>query len=151
MSDRFAGRTVVITGGSQGIGKSIATFFAEEGANVSVIDINKESLNKTEKELKEYNPNLHTKVVDIVQSAEVEDVMEEVYEKFGSIDILVNNAGILKDNLIFKMSDEDWEAVTDVHLKGSFNSARAAQKYMVKQKYGRIINISSTSALGNRG
>ena len=72
-------------------------------------------------------------------------------ETFGSLDILVNNAGVIRDNLLFKMTDSDWQTVMDVHLKGSFNAARAAQKYMVENKYGRIINISSTSALGNRG
>ena len=77
--------------------------------------------------------------------------MKEVYETFGSIDILVNNAGVIRDNLIYKMTDEDWLTVMDVHLKGAFYASRAAQQYMTKQKYGRIINISSTSALGNRG
>src|SRR5690625_1250598 len=77
--------------------------------------------------------------------------MKEVVSAFGSLDILVNNAGVIRDNLLFKMTDNDWQQVMDVHLKGSFNAARAAQKYMVDNKYGRIINISSTSALGNRG
>lgn len=77
--------------------------------------------------------------------------MEEVVQQFGTLDILVNNAGIIRDNLLFKMTDDDWQFVMDVHLKGSFNASRAAQKYMVKQNYGRIISISSTSALGNRG
>src|SRR5690625_2654370 len=77
--------------------------------------------------------------------------MKEVVSAFGSLDILVNNAGVIRDNLLFKMTDNDWQQVMDVHLKGSFNAARAAQKYMVEQRFGRIINISSTSALGNRG
>ena len=77
--------------------------------------------------------------------------MAEVVEQFGSIDILVNNAGVIRDNLLFKMTDEDWQMVMDVHLKGTFFVTRAAQKYMVQNQYGRIINISSTSALGNRG
>src|SRR5690625_6708073 len=77
--------------------------------------------------------------------------MKEVVSAFGSLDILVNNAGVIRDNLLFKMTDNDWQQVMDVHLKGSFNAVRAAQKYKVDNKYGRIINISSTSALGKRG
>src|SRR5690606_22630294 len=88
---------------------------------------------------------------NVVNSHEVEAAMERVMKEYGSIDILVNNAGIIRDNLLFKMTDNDWDQVIDVHLKGAFNTTRAAQKYMVQQKYGRIINISSTSALGNPG
>jgi 3-oxoacyl-[acyl-carrier protein] reductase len=81
----------------------------------------------------------------------VEASIKEIADTFGSLDILVNNAGVIRDNLLFKMTDSDWQTVMDVHLKGTFNAVRAAQKHMVANKYGRIINISSTSALGNRG
>src|SRR5699024_11159731 len=94
---------------------------------------------------------IFTKVVNVAESEEVETAVDDIVNTFGSLDILVNNAGVLRDNLVFKMTDDDWQNVMDVHLKGSFNTARAAQKYMVKNKYGRIINTSSTSALGNRG
>jgi 3-oxoacyl-[acyl-carrier protein] reductase len=149
MGERFAGKVALITGGSRGIGKAIARLFAEEGAKVAVIDVNGEALQEAAEELKQFE--LYTKVANVVESQEVENAMKEVYESFGSLDIVVNNAGVIRDNLLFKMTEPDWQAVMDVHLNGSFNVAKAAQTYMVKEKYGRIINISSTSALGNRG
>lgn len=151
MPGRFEGRTAFVTGGSRGIGKGIATLFAEEGANVAIIDLNEEALSETASELREKGYQVYSKVANVVDPEQVEAAMKEVFEEFGSVDILVNNAGVIRDNLLFKMTDSDWQTVMDVHLKGSFNAARAVQKYMVEKKYGRIINISSTSALGNRG
>src|SRR5258708_36205305 len=81
----------------------------------------------------------------------VQDTVDKAASHFGRLDILVNNAGVLRDNLLFKMSEDDWDTVMNVHLKGAFLCSRAAQKYMVQQKYGRIVSLSSTSALGNRG
>ncbi|TMU87385.1 SDR family oxidoreductase [Bacillus sp. BHET2] len=149
MGKRFAGKVAFVTGGSRGIGKAIARHFAEEGAKVAIIDVNEEALKEASVELEKYD--LYTKVANVVESQEVEEALREVNELYGSVDIIVNNAGVIRDNLVFKMTDNDWQTVMDVHLKGSFNVAKAAQSYMVKQKYGRIINISSTSALGNRG
>ena len=151
MTGRFENRVAIITGGSRGIGKAIAENLAAEGAKVAIIDVNEEALLATEEEFKQKEYDFLTKMADVTSSEEVEQAIGEVNEHFGSIDVLVNNAGVIRDNLIFKMTDADWQTVMDVHLKGSFNMTRAAQKYMVKQKYGRIINISSTSALGNRG
>lgn len=151
MTKNFTGRVALVTGGSRGIGKGVAQRFAEEGAKVAIIDINEEALQEVHTEFTEKGFEIFTKKVDVVQAEEVETVTEEIVNTFGRIDILVNNAGIIRDNLLFKMTDSDWQQVMDVHLKGSFNAARAVQKYMVEQKYGRIINISSTSALGNRG
>ena len=151
MAGRFEGRVAFVTGGSRGIGKGILQLFAEEGAKVAFIDLNEEALAETTNELREKGYEVYSKVVNVTDSGQVEQAMKEVYDTFGSVDILVNNAGVIRDNLLFKMSDSDWQTVMDVHLKGSFNAAKAAQKYMVEQKYGRIINISSTSALGNRG
>lgn len=151
MAGRFLGRVAFVTGGSRGIGKGIVEYFAEEGAKVAFIDLNEEALGETTRELKEKGYEVFSKVANVTNASEVESAMKEAYDTFGSIDILVNNAGVIRDNLLFKMTDSDWQAVMDVHLKGSFNAARAAQKYMVENKYGRIINISSTSALGNRG
>lgn len=151
MSGRFNGRVAFVTGGSRGIGKAIVELFAKEGAKVAFIDINEEALSHTERELKEKGYEVFAKVASVTEKEQMEQIMEEVYNKYGSLDILVNNAGVIRDNLLFKMADSDWETVMDVHLKGAFYSARAVQKYMVQQKYGRIINISSTSALGNRG
>jgi 3-oxoacyl-[acyl-carrier protein] reductase len=149
MGERFAGKVALVTGGSRGIGKAIARIFAEEGAKVAIIDVNEKALNEASEELKQYE--LYTKLVNVVESQEVEEALKEVYESYGSLDIVVNNAGVIRDNLLFRMTEPDWQTVMDVHLKGSFNVAKAAQRYMVKHKYGRIINISSTSALGNRG
>jgi 3-oxoacyl-[acyl-carrier protein] reductase len=151
MAGRFSGKVAFVTGGSRGIGKGIVELFAEEGAKVAFIDLNEEALSETTSELKEKGYDVYSKVANVADAEQVENAMKEVYEAFGSVDILVNNAGVIRDNLLFKMTDSDWQTVMDVHLKGSFNAARAAQKYMVEKKYGRIINISSTSALGNRG
>ena len=151
MEKVFTGRTAFITGGSRGIGKSIAERLASDGAKVAIIDINEEALQQVASEWKEKGYEIFTKKTNVVVREEIEEAMAETVEAFGSLDILVNNAGIIRDNLLFKMTDDDWQQVMDVHLKGAFNSVRAAQKYMVEQKYGRIINISSTSALGNRG
>ncbi|MGF3103079.1 3-oxoacyl-ACP reductase FabG [Rossellomorea sp. DUT-2] len=149
MGERFRGKVALVTGGSRGIGKAIAKLFAEEGAKVAIIDVNEEALLEVNGELREYE--IYTKVANVVESEEVEEAIKEVYDTFGSVDIVVNNAGVIRDNLLFKMTDTDWQTVMDVHLKGSFNVAKAAQGYMVKNRYGRMINISSTSALGNRG
>ncbi|TYS91585.1 3-oxoacyl-ACP reductase FabG [Rossellomorea aquimaris] len=149
MGERFRGKVALVTGGSRGIGKEIAKLFALEGARVAILDVNEKAFLEVSEELSEYE--LYTKVANVVESQEVEEAINEVFETFGSVDIVVNNAGVIRDNLLFKMTDTDWQTVMDVHLKGSFNVAKAAQGYMVKNGYGRIINISSTSALGNRG
>ncbi|UOQ94627.1 3-oxoacyl-ACP reductase FabG [Halobacillus shinanisalinarum] len=151
MAGRFDGKIAFVTGGSRGIGKGIVQRFAEEGAKVAIIDVNEEALNETANEFKEKGFEIFPQVADVVDFEQVESAVKKAHEKFGSIDILINNAGVIRDNMLFKMTDSDWETVMNVHLKGSFNAARAAQKYMVENKYGRIINISSTSALGNRG
>lgn len=148
---RFQGRVAFVTGGSRGIGKAIVEQLAVEGAKVAIIDVNEEALLETTHELREKGVEVFSKIANVVDSNEVEIAMEESVNNLGSLDILVNNAGVIRDNLLFKMSDLDWQMVMDVHLKGAFNTCRAAQKHMVKNRYGRIINISSTSALGNRG
>jgi 3-oxoacyl-[acyl-carrier protein] reductase len=151
MTGRFEGKVAFITGGSRGIGKGIAERFAEEGAKIAIIDINEGALSETQAEFREKGYPILAIQANIVKAEEVESAMEQVVSEYGSLDILVNNAGIIRDNLLYKMTDSDWDQVIDVHLKGSFNASRAAQNYMVKQNYGRIINISSTSALGNPG
>ncbi|WP_181347060.1 3-oxoacyl-ACP reductase FabG [Thalassobacillus sp. CUG 92003] len=151
MAGRCAGRVAFVTGGSRGIGKGIAQRLAEEGAKVAIIDVDEASLQATERELTESGYDVFQQVADVTDVTQVEAAMKAAYDTFGSLDILVNNAGVIRDNMLFKMSDSDWETVMDVHLKGAFNASRAAQQYMVANKYGRIINLSSTSALGNRG
>lgn len=151
MSERFNGRVAVITGGSRGIGKAIAEQLASEKAAVAVLDIHEEALKACEEDFQSKGFDIFVQKADVTSSAEVTKAVENIISHFGQIDILVNNAGVIRDNLIFKMEDADWDLVMNVHLKGSFHMTRAVQSHMVKQKYGRIINISSTSALGNRG
>ena len=151
MGNRFEGRTAFITGGSRGIGKAIAEQFAKEGANVAIIDVNEQALSEVTAQFTDAGYAFYTKLASVTNREEIGQAMQEAYEKFGSIDILVNNAGVIRDNLVFKMTDDDWDTVMDVHLKGAFYASQAAQAYMTKQNYGRIINLSSTSALGNRG
>jgi len=124
---------------------------AEEGARVALADIDSEGCQQVAHEIILLGSEglvLHCNVTD---SSMVEDAVDKTASHFGQLDILVNNAGVLRDNLLFKMSEDDWDTVLNVHLKGAFLCSRAAQKYMVHQKYGRIVSLSSASALGNRG
>jgi 3-oxoacyl-[acyl-carrier protein] reductase len=114
-------------------------------------DIDEAGVHASAEELGKEGLTVFAVRVDVTDRSQVEAAVEETVKRYGRLDILVNNAGVIRDNLLFKMTDEDWETVMDVHLKGAFYCSRAAQKYMVEQRYGRIINISSTSALGNRG
>src|SRR5699024_2168812 len=119
MGNRFAGKVAVVTGGSRGIGRGIVEHFAEEGAKVAILDIAEDVLQQTKKELRKSGYDVLTKTVDIVDSDSVEQAMKEIHDTFDSIDILVNNAGIIRDNLLFKMSNEDWQYVLNVHLNGA--------------------------------
>lgn len=146
---RFAGRVAIVTGSARGIGAATAKRFAEEGAAVAVLDLDQDAASATAESLgAERAIGVACNVSD---AASVEAAVTKVVEELGKVDILVNNAGITRDNLLFKMSEDDWDAVMNVHLRGSFLMSRECQKHMVKQKYGKIVNLSSTSALGNRG
>ena len=137
-------------GCGQGNRFAAARRFAREGAQVCLTDIDEEGIRRAEESLRGEGLEVFGLRVDVTDRAQVESAVEEIVRRCGRLDILVNNAGVIRDNLLFKMTDEDWQTVMDVHLKGAFYCSRAAQKVMVEQKYGRIINISSTSALGNR-
>jgi 3-oxoacyl-[acyl-carrier protein] reductase len=146
---RFDGRVAIITGAAQGIGAGTAKRFAEEGAAVAVLDINEEKAQQTAEGLGAASAiGVGCNVAD---SASVESAVGRVVEELGGLHILVNNAGITRDNLLFKLTEDDWDAVMNVHLKGAFLMSKAAQKTFVEQKYGKILNLSSISALGNRG
>ena len=146
---RFDGRVAIITGAARGIGAGTAKRFAEEGAAVAVLDINEEQAQETAAILGA------TKAIgvgcNVADAASVDAAVGRVLDELGGLHVLVNNAGITRDNLLFKLTEEDWDSVINVHLRGAFLMSRAAQKTFVDQKYGKILNLSSTSALGNRG
>jgi len=143
---RFQGKTAVVTGGAKGIGAASAKRFAAEGATVVVADFDEAAAQQTAQEI-----GGHAVRCDVTRLEDVEAAIAKAVEVGGSLDVLVTCAGITRDNLLFKMSDDDWNAVIDTHLKGTFYAVRAAQKQMVEQKSGRIVLLSSVSALGNRG
>lgn len=148
---RFQDKVVVVTGGAQGIGKEIVREFAKEKAKLVIFDVNEVQLQETEKEMKTYSQALTLKV-DVTNLAEVESSMNKIIDNFGRVDILVNNAGITRDNLLLRLSESDWDKVLAVNLKGAFNCCKIATKFMVKQRYGKIVNISSViGVMGNAG
>jgi len=146
---RFADRVAVVTGGARGIGAATARRFAQEGAAVAVLDLDQGAAAEAAAGLGA-SRSLGV-ACDVADADSVRQAVASVVEELGGLDILVNNAGVTRDNLLFKLTEEDWDAVINVHLRGSFLMSRAAQKHMVDQKYGRIVNLSSVSALGNRG
>jgi 3-oxoacyl-[acyl-carrier protein] reductase len=146
---RYVGRVAVVTGSARGIGAGIAKRFAEEGASVAVLDLAEDAAAATAEGLgAEKAIGVACNVAD---AASVQAAVSRVVEELGKVDVLVNNAGVTRDNLLFKMTEEDWDTVMNVHLRGSFLMSREVQKHMVQHKYGKIVNLSSTSALGNRG
>ena len=146
---RYDGRVAVVTGSARGIGAGTAKRFADEGASVAVLDLDEDQASATAKGLGA------SKAVgigcNVGDAASVEAAVGRVLEELGGLHVLVNNAGITRDNLLFKMTEDDWDSVMNVHLKGAFLMSRAAQKTFVDQQYGKILNLSSVSANGNRG
>jgi 3-oxoacyl-[acyl-carrier protein] reductase len=145
-SGRFAGTTALVTGGARGIGAATAARLAAEGADVVVADFDLAAAEQTAAVI-----GGRAIRCDVTSRADVEAAIAAAVEPRGRLDIVVTCAGILRDNLIHKLTDDDWEAVIDTHLRGTFLTAQAAQRHMVEQKSGSIVLISSTSALGNRG
>ena len=145
-------RVAVVTGGARGIGAAIVRRLHRDGLSVGILDLDVDGCRTLAQELQSVRPGSAVGVkVDVTSETSVEGALQQVREALGPIGVLVNNAGILRDNLIFKMTVDDWDQVMAVHLRGSFLMSRAAQADMVHQGWGRIISLSSISALGNRG
>jgi 3-oxoacyl-[acyl-carrier protein] reductase len=142
----------LITGSARGIGREIALTFANEGAAVVICDVNAEMARETAEEFAAKGHKAVSFGCDVTRLAEVEELVNKILDKFGKIDILVNNAGITKDNLLLRMSEQDWDAVLNVNLKGVFICTKVITKVMLKQKKGKIINIASIiGIMGNAG
>lgn len=146
------GKVALVTGGAQGIGKAIALLLAKNGADVAISDINLEKAQETANEIQGMGKRSLALKANVSDFREVEQIVEAIVGQLGRIDILVNNAGITRDRLILRMTEEDWDAVLDVNLKGTFNCTKAAVRYMSKQKSGKIVSIASvTGEMGNPG
>src|SRR6266700_1612085 len=146
-----AQRVAIVTGGARGIGAAVAKRFAGDGMAIGVIDLKESDCAATVDAISGAGGRAVAAGADVSDAAQVAGAVEAIAAALGPPAVLVNNAGVIRDNLLFKMSDADWDAVIGVHLRGAFLMSRATQKYMVEQKFGRIINLSSSSALGNRG
>ena len=144
-------RIAIVTGAARGIGAGTAKRLADDGMAVAVLDLSEEDGARTVGEIEEAGGKAIAVGADVSDSDQVNAAVEKVVAELGEPTVLVNNAGVTRDNLLFKMSEADWDLVMNVHLKGAFLMTRAVQQYMVAAKWGRIVNLSSLSAVGNRG
>lgn len=148
----FKGKNVMITGATRGIGLAIAEAFAQAGANLAVCGTNEDALAQTVKTLEAYGVKVLAQKVNVARAADCDGFVENAVKTLGSLDVLVNNAGITKDNLTVRMSEQDWDDVIAVNLKGTFLMSKAALKVMFKKRSGSIVNISSVvGEMGNAG
>ncbi|WP_225795513.1 3-oxoacyl-ACP reductase FabG [Streptomyces aculeolatus] len=145
------GRVAIVTGAARGIGAATAVRLAREGRAVAVLDLDEGACAETVEQITAAGGTALAVGCDVSDAAAVEAAVARVAAELGPPVVLVNNAGVLRDNLLFKMSEDDWDTVMSVHLRGAFLMSRACQKHMVDAGFGRIVNLSSSSALGNRG
>jgi 3-oxoacyl-[acyl-carrier protein] reductase len=151
MTGRFEGRTALVTGGGRGIGAATAMRFAADGAKVMISDLDLDPAEGVAAQIRNNGGAALAVACDVTDRLSVEALVDRAVKEYGSLGILVTCAGILRDNLIHKMTDNDWDLVVDTHLKGTFLCAQAAQRAMVKARRGKMVFLSSNSALGNRG
>jgi 3-oxoacyl-[acyl-carrier protein] reductase len=144
-------RVAIVTGAGRGIGAAVAKRLAQDGFAVGVLDLAEDNCKDTVSGIQAAGGTALAVGADVSDAGQVVSAVNKVAEELGPPTVLVNNAGVLRDNLLFKMSEDDWDLVLGVHLRGAFLMSREAQKHMTEQKWGRIVNLSSTSALGNRG
>jgi 3-oxoacyl-[acyl-carrier protein] reductase len=144
-------RTAIVTGAGRGIGAAIALRLAKDGNRVGVIDLREEDTKETVDAIREAGGEALGVGADVSKAEPVTTAVTRIADELGAPTILINNAGILRDNLLFKMSIDDWDAVIGVHLRGAFLMSHEVQRYQVEANWGRIVSLSSTSALGNRG
>jgi 3-oxoacyl-[acyl-carrier protein] reductase len=146
-----AQRAAIVTGAARGIGAATARRLAADGMAVAVLDLDAAACADTVDAITNAGGRAEAVGADVSKADQVEAAVSKVAADLGPPAVLINNAGIIRDNLLFKMTDDDWDMVLGVHLRGAFLMSRAAQRHMVEQRYGRIVNLSSSSALGNRG
>ncbi|SDK08980.1 3-oxoacyl-[acyl-carrier protein] reductase [Actinopolyspora mzabensis] len=151
MAQQLSERVAVVTGAGRGIGAGIAEKLASDGATVAVVDLDESTCAETVRRITDAGGSALAVAADVTDSDSVERAFARIAEQLGTVGVLVNNAGVTKDNMLFKMSEQDWDAVMGVHLRGAFLCSKAAQQQMVPQRWGKIVNLSSVSALGNRG
>ncbi|MCX5705738.1 MAG: 3-oxoacyl-[acyl-carrier-protein] reductase [Candidatus Omnitrophica bacterium] len=145
-------KVALVTGGARGIGKAIAMTLARAGADIVIADVNLEEAQKTAGEIEGLGRKSMAISVDVTDYTKVEEAVNKILDKFTKLDILINNAGITKDNLLLRMGQQEWDAVLNVNLKGSFNCLKAVSRPMVKQRSGKIVNIASIiGIIGNPG
>jgi len=144
-------RVAIVTGAARGIGAGTARRLAADGLAVAVLDLKEGDSQATVEAITAAGGKALAVGADVSDSEQVKAAVDTVVAELGPPAVLVNNAGVIRDNMLFKMTDDDWDTVLNIHLRGSFLMARACQKHMVDQRFGRIVNLSSSSALGNRG
>ncbi|MBB5156561.1 3-oxoacyl-ACP reductase FabG [Saccharopolyspora phatthalungensis] len=144
-------RVAIVTGAARGIGAATAKRLAEDGFAVAAIDLDEKRCAETVSAIESSEGKALAVGCDVSDAEQVQAAVNRVAAELGGPTVLINNAGVIRDNMLYKMSEDDWDTVMNVHLRGSFLMSRAVQRYMVEAMWGRIVNLSSTSALGNRG